>query len=86
MHTGDPDSLDAVLQSQYVLDDSQYFSSSEVVSEAPNPITHTIPITVKQKKTNTTVMPSVQAMAQTQRARQLTWTDRPSIAPDIVPW
>ena len=53
MHTGDPYSLDAVLQSQYVLDDSQYFSSSEVVSEAPNPITHTIPITVKAKEKQT---------------------------------
>jgi translocation and assembly module TamA len=77
MRKGDPYSLDAVLQSQYVLDDSQYFSSSEIISETPDPGTHTVPITVRAKtnKRNNYAI-SVGYGTDTRARGKLTWTDR----------
>jgi len=74
---GDPYSLDAVLQSQYVLDDSQYFSSSEIISETADPVTHTVAITVRAKtnrRHNYAV--SVGYGTDTRARGKLTWTDR----------
>ena len=77
MHEGDPYSLDAVLQSQYVLDDSQYFSSSELITETPDPVTHTVPVTVHAKtnrRNNYAV--SIGYGTDTRARGKLTWTDR----------
>jgi translocation and assembly module TamA len=77
MHEGDPYSLDAVLQSQYVLDDSQYFSSSEVISETPDPVTHTVAITVRAKTNKRNNYAISLGYGTDTRARgKLTWTDR----------
>ena len=43
---GDPYSLDALLTTQYALDDSQYFATAEVQTGQLDRETHTVPITV----------------------------------------
>lgn len=47
MRTGEPYDLDLILQTQYVLDDTQYFSGAEVQTGTPDPLTHTVPINIK---------------------------------------
>lgn len=49
MKQGDPYDLDLLLQTQYVLDDTQYFSPAEVESGVPDAATHTVPIKVTAK-------------------------------------
>ncbi len=49
MKQGDPYDLDLLLQTQYVLDDTMYFSPAEVESGARDPATHTVPIKVTAK-------------------------------------
>jgi translocation and assembly module TamA len=46
MHPGDPYTLDTLLRTQYVLDDTQYFSVVDIESGDPDPLTRTVPITV----------------------------------------
>jgi len=46
MHPGDPYTLDTLLRTQYVLDDTQYFSVVDIESGDPDPETRTVPITV----------------------------------------
>ncbi len=46
MHPGDPYTLDTLLRTQYVLDDTQYFSVVDIESGDPDPVTRTVPITV----------------------------------------
>lgn len=46
MHPGDPYTLDTLLRTQYVLDDTQYFSVVDIESGDPDPATRTVPITV----------------------------------------
>lgn len=46
MKQGDPYSADLLLQTQYVLDDTAYFSPAEVSSLAPDPVTHTVPVKI----------------------------------------
>ena len=46
MNPGDPYTLDTLLRTQYVLDDTQYFSVVDIESGIPDPDTHTVPITV----------------------------------------
>lgn len=46
MHPGDPYTLDTLLRTQYVLDDTQYFSVVDIESGDPDPTTRTVPITV----------------------------------------
>lgn len=49
MKQGDPYDLDLLLQTQYVLDDTQYFSPAEVESGTPDEATRTVPIKVTAK-------------------------------------
>jgi translocation and assembly module TamA len=49
MHQGDPYDLELILQTQYVLDDTLYFSPAEVSSGTPDPDTHTVPIRITAK-------------------------------------
>ena len=44
--SGDPYTLDSLLRTQYVLDDSQYFAAVDIDSGEPDAQTHTVPITV----------------------------------------
>ncbi len=77
IHQGDPYSLDAVLQSQYVLDDSQYFSASEIITAAPDPITHTVPVTVKASTNRRNSYAISAGYGTDTRVRgKLIWTDR----------
>ncbi|MGH8177385.1 MAG: autotransporter assembly complex protein TamA [Steroidobacter sp.] len=46
MRTGDPYTLDSLLRTQYVLDDSLYFSDVDIESGAANSESLTVPITV----------------------------------------
>jgi translocation and assembly module TamA len=47
MKEGDPYTLDSMLRTQYVLDDSQYFTSVDIESGDPDVETRTVPITVR---------------------------------------
>ena len=47
MKQGDPYTLDSLLRTQYVLDDSQYFASVDIDSGEPDPKTNTVPVTVR---------------------------------------
>jgi translocation and assembly module TamA len=49
MHEGDPYTLDALLRTQYVLDDSQYFSVVDIESAQADRETHTVAVTVTAK-------------------------------------
>jgi translocation and assembly module TamA len=46
MNPGDPFTLDTLLRTQYVLDDTQYFSVVDIDSGDPDSATHTVPITI----------------------------------------
>jgi translocation and assembly module TamA len=46
MNPGDPYTLDTLLRTQYVLDDTQYFSVVDIESGDPDSVTRTVPITV----------------------------------------
>ncbi len=46
MKQGDPYTLDSMLRTQYVLDDSLYFSSVDIESGEPDRVQRTVPITV----------------------------------------
>ncbi len=46
MATGDPYTLDSLLRTQYVLDDSQYFSTVDIESGEPDRATHTVPVMI----------------------------------------
>lgn len=46
MKPGDPYTLDTLLRTQYVLDDTQYFSVVDIESGDPNRDTRTVPVTV----------------------------------------
>jgi translocation and assembly module TamA len=77
MKEGDPYSLDALLQSQYVLDDTQYFSPAEVSAGTRDPETHTVPVvvTAKANRRNSYAI-SAGYGTDTQARGKLTWTDR----------
>jgi len=46
MRTGDPYTLDSLLRTQYVLDDSLYFSTVDIESGEPDRIERTVPVTI----------------------------------------
>ena len=46
MHPGEPYTLDTLLRTQYVLDDTQYFSVVDIESGEPDRETRTVPMTV----------------------------------------
>ena len=77
MKQGDPYDLDLLLQSQYALDDTQYFSPAEVSAGTPDPETHTVPVTVtaKANKKNSYAI-SMGYGTDTQARGTLTWDRR----------
>ncbi len=50
MKSGDPYTLDAVLESQYLFDDSQYFTAVEFEPGEPNRDSHEVPLAVRAEK------------------------------------
>jgi translocation and assembly module TamA len=50
MKQGDPYTLDAVIESQYLFDDSQYFSAVEFEPGEPDRTTHEVPLSVRANK------------------------------------
>ena len=46
MQPGDPYTLDSLLRTQYVLDDSQYFSTVDIESDEPDRTAHTVRMTI----------------------------------------
>lgn len=46
MEPGDPYTLDSLLRTQYVLDDSQYFSTVDIESGEPDRDAHSVPMTI----------------------------------------
>jgi len=44
---GDPFDLTQVLRTQFALDDSEYFSNLEVLAGTPNPVDHTVPVSIR---------------------------------------
>jgi translocation and assembly module TamA len=77
MQEGDPYNLDLLLQTQYVLDDTQYFSPAEVVGGEPAPVTHTVPIkiTAKPNRKNSYAIAAGYG-TDTQARGSLTWDRR----------
>lgn len=47
MKPGEPYTLDSLLRTQYVLDDSMYFASVDIDSGEPESATHTVPVTIR---------------------------------------
>ncbi len=77
MREGDPYSLDALLESQYVLDDSQYFTDVELEPGVPNRETHEVPLAVRAKKNKRNLYaPSVGYGTDTRARGKLVWDNR----------
>jgi translocation and assembly module TamA len=47
MHEGDPYTLDSLLRTQYVLDDSQYFKAVDIDSGDPDRTSRTVPVVIR---------------------------------------
>jgi translocation and assembly module TamA len=47
MHENDPYTLDSLLRTQYVLDDTQYFSTVDIESGTPDKQSRTVPVTIR---------------------------------------
>ncbi|HMN43573.1 MAG TPA: BamA/TamA family outer membrane protein [Povalibacter sp.] len=77
MKEGDPYTLDSLLRTQYVLDDSQYFRAVNIDSGDADPATHTVPITVSATPNRRHRYGASIGYATDTRARgQFTWDDR----------
>jgi translocation and assembly module TamA len=77
MREGDPYSLDLLLESQYVLDDSQYFTNVELEPGVPDEETHEVPLAVRAQKNKRNVYtPSIGYGTDTGIRGKLTWDNR----------
>jgi translocation and assembly module TamA len=77
MKEGDPYTLESLLRTQYVLDDSLYFSVVEVDSGDPDRQTHTVPITVTAQAGRKNRYAASLGYATDTRVRgKLTWDNR----------
>lgn len=77
MHEGDPYTLDALLRTQYVLDDTQYFSTAEVETGDRDPATHTVPVTIRAEPNRRNRYAFSVGYATDTRARgRITWDNR----------
>ena len=74
---GDPYSLDALLRTQYVLDDTQYFSTAEVETGDRDPVTRTVPVTITAQPNRRNRYAISAGYATDTRVRgRLTWDNR----------
>lgn len=77
MHEGDPYTLESLLRTQYVMDDSLYFESVEIDSGEPDRATHTVPLTVTAQPGRRNRYAASLGYATDTRARgKLTWDNR----------
>jgi translocation and assembly module TamA len=77
MQEGDPYTLDALLRTQYVLDDTQYFGNTEIESGERDSKTHTVPVTVRAATNRRNRYGVSVGYATDTRARgRFTWDDR----------
>lgn len=77
MHEGDPFSLDALLQSQYVLDDTQYFSGASVESGERDTESLAVPVSVTAGPNKRNAYTASVGYGTDTKARgKLTWTNR----------
>lgn len=77
MQEGDPYTLESLLRTQYVMDDSLYFSAVEIDSGDPDRTTHTVPITVTAQAGRKNRYAASLGYATDTRVRgKLTWDNR----------
>ena len=77
MREGDPYTLDSLLRTQYVLDDTQYFSLVNIDSGDPDRATHTVPIKIEAEPSRRHRYAVSLGYATDTRARgKFTWDDR----------
>lgn len=77
IHEGEPYTLDALLRTQYVLDDTQYFSGAEVETGDRDPQTLTVPVTIKaQPNRRNRYAISAGYATDTRWRGRLTWDNR----------
>lgn len=77
MKEGDPYTLESLLRTQYVMDDSLYFSSVEIDSGEPDRETHTVPLTVTAEPGRKNRYAASLGYATDTRVRgKLTWDNR----------
>lgn len=77
MKQGDPYTLDSLLRTQYVLDDSLYFSLVEVDSGDPDKQTLTVPVTITAKANRrNSYAASIGYATDTRERGKLTWDNR----------
>lgn len=77
MKEGDPYTLDSLLRTQYVLDDSQYFKAVDIESGDADPAMRTVPVTISAQANRRHRYGASIGYATDTRARgQFTWDDR----------
>ncbi len=77
MHEGDPYTLDSLLRTQYVLDDSQYFSLVDIDSGEPDRAARTVPIKIQAEPSRKHRFAVSAGYATDTRARgRFTWDNR----------
>ncbi|MFL6547549.1 MAG: autotransporter assembly complex protein TamA [Povalibacter sp.] len=77
MREGDPYTLDSLLRTQYVLDDSQYFVGTDIDSGDPDRESMTVPITIRAQANRRHRYSASLGYATDTRVRgKLTWEDR----------
>ncbi len=77
MHPGEPYTLDTLLRTQYVLDDTQYFSVVDIESGEPDRETRTVPITVTAEPSRKHRYAAAVGYGTDTRARgKFTWDNR----------
>jgi translocation and assembly module TamA len=77
MKEGDPYTLDSLLRTQYVLDDTQYFSLVDIESGEPDRTTRTVPVTIQAEPSRKHRFAVSLGYATDTRARgRFTWDNR----------
>ncbi|MBM0103923.1 BamA/TamA family outer membrane protein [Steroidobacter sp. S1-65] len=77
MHPGEPYTLDTLLRTQYVLDDTQYFSVVDIESGDPDPETRTVPVRVTAEPSRKHRYAAAVGYGTDTRARgKFTWDNR----------
>jgi translocation and assembly module TamA len=77
MREGDPYTLDALLRTQYVLDDTQYFATAEVETADRDRETRTVPVTIRATANRRNRYAISAGYATDTRARgRITWDNR----------
>ncbi|HVS75999.1 MAG TPA: BamA/TamA family outer membrane protein [Steroidobacteraceae bacterium] len=74
---GDPFDLTEVLRTQFALDDTEYFYNLEVLTGTPDPVTHTVPVSIHADPSRPNVYSFAAGYATDTGARGIvSWQDR----------